>query len=320
MALFSTIEPQMREVSQILVDTLKSDNPLVALVADFVLAASGKQLRPALVLLASQFGEQTAQTRQNTVWVAAAAEMIHMATLIHDDIIDEATIRRGQQAVRSRFSDPVAVLAGDYLFAQAFRLFARTGQPEIIALAAKVVEVMCVGEIAQHLDQGRVATEAEYWQRIEAKTGFFLEASCRLGGLASQAADGVRDVLGRFGHHIGLAFQVVDDLLDWLADPQKLGKAVGGDLAEGTYTLPIIYALQTESYRARVEGHLRSPDPALGMQGLRALLAESGALDYSRRQAEHHVREALSVVASLPSGQARDSLRNLADFVLAREY
>lgn len=310
----------MQDVTRILVDTLKSDNVLVAKVADYVLGASGKHLRPALVILASQFGQKTDESRQNTIWVAAATEMIHMATLIHDDIIDGATVRRGQQAVRSRFSNPVAVLSGDYLFSQAFRLFARTRSADIIDLAARLVEVMCVGEIAQHLDQGQVATESSYWRRIEAKTGFFLEASCRLGGMASSADKNTVDILGTFGHHIGLAFQVVDDLLDWMADPKTLGKAVGGDLAEGIYTLPIIYTLGQAQFRQALENHLNAPDRLPQLEDLRELLRQSGALEYSRRQAEHHVREALAVVATLPPSEARDALADLAQFVLAREY
>lgn len=320
LGLFSAIEPDMREVDRVLAETLKNQNPLVAGVTDYVLAASGKRVRPALVLLASRFGPSAEANRQRTVWVATAVEMIHMATLIHDDIIDEATLRRGLPAVRTRFSNPVAVLSGDFLFAQAFRLFARTRETEIVTLAAEVVDVMCAGEIAQHLDQGRVATASAYWQRIEAKTGFFLEASCRLGALASHAPEDVVGALAAYGHHLGLAFQVVDDLLDWMADPDKLGKAVGGDLAEGIYTLPIIYALDQPDYQGILQDILAKPYHPGILPQVRELLVQSGALEYSRRQAEGHIREALGKIGPLPPGEARNALEELAEFILAREF
>lgn len=319
MGLFALVESGLRQVDKILTETLTEDNELVKDVSDYLLMASGKRLRPALVLLAGQFGEVTELVRGRLISVAAAVEMIHMATLIHDDIIDKATVRRGIPAVRQQFNDPVAVLSGDFLFASAFQLFSQS-TTDIVRTAARVVHVMCVGEIEQHLDRGQMASQEAYWKKIEAKTGFFLETSCKLGGLASQVSSEALDALGRYGHHIGLAYQVVDDLLDWLADPEKLGKAVGIDLAAGIYTLPLIYALDHPEFGQQLQHSLALPNLSERITAVREVLEASGALAYTRQQAEYHIRQAVNVAGLLPDGPAREALVELAEFILSRDH
>ena len=302
-------------------EQLLTGNELIENVAQYLLVASGKRLRPALVLLSGQFGSELPAARQEKlVQVATAVEMIHMATLVHDDIIDDAVLRRGMPAVRSQFSDTVAVLAGDFLFALAFRLFSSTGDLAIVDIAARVVHVMCVGEIHQSMDHGQIATEDAYWRRIEAKTGFFLETSCRLGAIATGVPERIETLLGGYGHHIGLAYQVVDDLLDWLASPETLGKAVGEDVAAGVYTLPIIYALQQDRVGYQVQKILSGPHPETQVEELRHLLEKSGALQYAKSRAGYHIDQALDKCRQLPGGPAQRALEELAEFVLAREF
>ncbi len=306
----------MAEVDRRLKQVLDDENPLVRQVARYLEQASGKRLRPALVLLAGQFGLPA--RRRELVPVAAAVEMIHMATLVHDDIIDEATMRRGMPAVRVQFSNPVAVLSGDFLFARAFQLFAGSGRPDIVTLAAEVVYVMCSGEIAQHLDQGRVATEEGYWRRIEAKTGYFLEASCRLGAMAADAPDAVMGALGTYGHHIGLAYQVIDDWLDWVADPDRLGKDVGEDLASGIFTLPVILALNDGASAKALVPLLNAPNPPV--EAVREVLMRSGALDRAKEAAQHHIEQAVEAIGALPPCAARNALQEIAEFIMARDH
>lgn len=321
MEFFSLVEPHLAQVNAMLEEQLLTDNELIQEVAQYLLLASGKRLRPALVLLSGQFGASPEPFQaKRLVEVATAVEMIHMATLVHDDIIDDAVLRRGMPAVRTQFSNAVAVLSGDFLFASAFRLFSRAGDLEIVELAAKVVHVMCVGEIYQNMDHGRIATEEAYWKRIEAKTGFFLETSCRLGALAAGVPEEIQVPLARYGHHIGLAYQVVDDLLDWLANPEKLGKAVLEDVGAGVYTLPIIHALGQPAYGGAVQDILSAAEPGSHIEELRQILVQSGALDYAKGQAEHHIAQALDMCRQLPASPARSALEELAEFVLAREY
>lgn len=317
MTLFALIADDMSAVDQRLKEALEQHNPVVREVSDYLQEASGKRLRPALVLLAGQFGETAGLSRQ-LIDVATAVEMIHMATLVHDDIIDDAELRRGIPAVRSRFSNPVAVLAGDFLFARAFQMLAATGYPELVSQAAEVVYVMSTGEISQHLDHGRIASEEAYWRRIEAKTGFFLETCCRLGAAASRSGATVERALARFGHHIGLAYQVIDDLLDWVADPAVLGKAVGEDLMVGTYTLPVIHALEHPQYGQDLSNLLE--DGAVAVEEVRNLLTVSGAIDYCRQRADNHLAEARAALEELPHGPEREALTNVADFIGVRDH
>lgn len=317
MALFSQIADEMALVDVRIKEVLEHHNRLVQEVADYLQRASGKRLRPALVLLAGQFGTLGASD-ERLIGVATAVELIHMATLVHDDIIDDAHIRRGLPAVRSKFTDPVAVLAGDFLFARAFQLFSETKNPAIVHTAAQVVYVMSTGEIVQHLDQGQVSSEAGYFRRIEAKTGFFLETSCRLGAIASGASEEVQDFLGQYGHHIGLAYQVIDDLLDWLADPKTLGKAVGEDLAMGIYTLPIIYGLNHPDYRQKLSGLVSQK--TLPLDEIREVLIDCGAIDYCRTRAEQHLEAARDALLSLPQGMSREALMQVADFIGVRDH
>lgn len=318
LALFSLIANNMSAVDERLRAALEQHNPVVREVSDYLQQTSGKRLRPALVLLAGRVG-QADRMSFDLIDVACAVEMIHMATLVHDDIIDKADVRRGLPAVRSRFSDPVAVLSGDFLFARAFQILAATRRPELVDLAAEVVYVMSTGEISQHLDQGRIASEEAYWRRIEAKTGFFLETCCRLGASASHTPAGMQDALGRYGHHIGLAYQVIDDLLDWVADPDVLGKAVGEDVAVGIYTLPIIHALEHPVWGSQLQQVLQQDSPLM-VDEVRRILMESGAIHYCRSRAEEHLQKAREALLMLPDGPEREELAEVADFIGVRDH
>ncbi|MCY0886689.1 MAG: polyprenyl synthetase family protein [Firmicutes bacterium] len=316
LAFLSLVESDMQEVERVLTGTLREDNPLVQSVADYLLGASGKRLRPAMVILAGQFGTH----RRGLTALAAAVEMIHMATLVHDDIIDHALVRRGQPAVHVRFNEQVAVLSGDFLFARAFQLFSDSGDLRVVRAAADVVHTMCTGEIAQNLDQGRVASEEGYLQRIYAKTAAFLETACRIGALGAGASPEVGDTLAAYGYALGMAFQIVDDLLDWVADPERLGKSVGEDLQEGIFTLPVIYALNNPLSRDALLAVLGAePGPGTTDQ-VRTILQSSGAIDYALEKAGDYIKEALERVAALPAGAARTALESLARFVLDRDY
>lgn len=317
LVIFSLIADQMSAVDQRLKEVLEQQNPVVEEVSDYLQEASGKRLRPALVLMAGQFG-QPGRSTAHLLDVAVAVELIHMATLVHDDIIDNAELRRGLPAVRSRFSDPVAVLAGDFLFARAFQLLSATRRPKLVNLAAQVVYVMSTGEIGQHLDQGQFVSEDGYWRRVEAKTGFFLETCCQLGATASYADRATEHALGQYGHHIGLAYQVVDDLFDWIADPTVLGKAVGEDLASGIITLPVIRTMQDERYGAELRERLA--DNPLDIRAIRGLITESGAMTYCRERAGEHLQLARQALEGLPDSAEREELIKVAEFIGARDH
>jgi heptaprenyl diphosphate synthase len=315
--LFQVVEPDMEQVDALITQVVQDENPLVERVAAYLREAAGKRIRPALVLLS---GRAVDRPSVHLVPIATAVELIHMATLVHDDIIDRAELRRGKPAVRRAFNDQVAVLAGDFLFARAFQLLAETGIPAVVRTAADVVHTMSVGEIRQNLDRGRVATEDEYLLRIEAKTATFLAASCRLGALAVGADALTLEALTAYGWHVGMAFQLIDDLLDVTADPATLGKAVAADFQQGIVTLPVMYAL-AHSTRARdLEAMLSAASGDTAVDEIHALLEEAGAIQYVRDKADHMVRLGLEALAPLRPSDARDALEALARFVVAREY
>jgi heptaprenyl diphosphate synthase len=315
--LFSLVDPEMEQVEELLEQVVRDENPLVEQVAEHLRRAAGKRIRPALVLLAARVAGGPAP---NLVPIAAAVELIHMATLVHDDIIDRAETRRGQAALRKAFNDQVAVLAGDFLFARAFQLLAETGSPPVVRTAADVVHAMCVGEIRQNLDRGQVATEAEYLLRIEAKTATFLAASCRLGALAAQGDALALEALTGYGWHVGMAFQLVDDLLDLTADPATLGKAVASDFQQGVVTLPVMYALDHSDHGEKLRAALEDPGSPGAWDLITGVLDESGALSYVRDKAQGMIELALQALAPLPVSAAHVALDTLARFVVAREY
>ena len=314
--LFSLVEPEMRLVARKIEAVVRDENRLVAEVADALVAAPGKRLRPALVLLAGQAAGASSAVLLPT---ATAVELIHMATLTHDDILDRADWRRGEPAVRAVANDQVAVLAGDFLFARAVQLLASTGRPAVVAEAAEVVHAMCLGEIRQHLGHGRRPSESEYLGRIEAKTATFLAICCRLGALASDAGPEVSEPLYQFGWQVGMAFQLVDDLLDLLADPDKLGKAVAADYGQGVLTLPVVYALAESRDAQELEDLLERGHPA-DLPRVRLILHESGALDYVRAKIEGYRVGAAHALATLKPSPAVRALDVLATFVVTRDF
>ncbi len=317
MAVFGLVDSGMIAVDRLVTDILTRDNQLMSELAEHLLRAGGKRLRPALVLLAGQFGLH--DSGGVLEGVAAGVELIHMATLIHDDIIDDAALRRGVASVKHQFGNTVAVLAGDYLFARAFQLFAAVPDQRVMAEAADVVGVMCAGEIRQHLDRGRIPSEAVYLQRIEAKTARFLESSCRLGAIAGGLGDEQAELLARFGHEIGMAFQIIDDLLDLSTGGKRLGKSVGEDIAHGVFTLPIIYARGMPGVQQEVDDYL-AMEGGPPLEALRGLLERSGALKYGREMAGEYVQAGRQVLAELPPVAAREALEELASFVVGRDH
>jgi len=242
--LFAPVAAALERVEDGLWAALRDEDAEVMRPVTHLLGAGGKRLRPALVLLGAWAGDGGGDT---AIDVAVAAELIHMATLVHDDVIDASPTRRGRSTVHAVWSQRVAVLAGDALFARAFTLLASTGDPRLVEAMARAVFRTCRGEIGQNLDMrtARVPTEVEYFERIGQKTAVLIAECVRAGAIAGGLSGPVLERMYNFGYHCGLAYQVVDDLFDLAGSAAQIGKAVGGDLAEGVVTLPIIRALTT---------------------------------------------------------------------------
>jgi heptaprenyl diphosphate synthase len=317
--IFATIAGDLQRVEATIEEALVTDVRLLQQVSTHLLHAGGKRIRPALLLLTAKF---PGVPLERVLPVAAAVELIHMATLVHDDVVDEASIRRGRPTVNAQWSNQISVLTGDYLFAKSFAMLARTGNTRVVEIMANTVYEMSKGEIAQiasyfDLEQ----TEADYYERIAQKTGYLLAECCRLGGVIAGAREEQIQALFDYGMGVGLSFQIADDLLDFHGSAKTVGKPVCGDLKLGILTLPVIYALanspDADELRAIVQTRAITDEH---VTHVKEILAACGAFDYAREQADAHLAGAQAALDGVPDLLSREALKDLAHFVINRSF
>jgi len=296
-------------------DVLRPDNNEIKEVIDYLLQSSGKLLRPRLVYLCSSFYPHDAS---EVCDCAAAVELIHLASLVHDDIIDHSDLRRGRESLNARWGEKISVLTGDYLFASAFSLISQTGLVEIMKEITNTIRIMCAGEIKQLNQTGDISLEQEeYFAKSFAKTGCLFACACKVGAMASEMPAEEAALLQKYGVCLGYAYQIIDDVLDFTADSRELGKPVGGDLLAGNITLPVLLALENERQGARIKNMLRdgNVDPR-DLPRIIKVLEECGALKDSLRWAQAFVRQGLECLTALPAMDARLHLIELAHFLV----
>jgi octaprenyl-diphosphate synthase len=309
----------MREVDAVIRRRLASEVALVCQVAEYIVNSGGKRLRPALVILsAGAFGYQGTAHHQ----LAAVVEFIHTATLLHDDVVDASELRRGQATANALFGNAASVLVGDFLYSRAFQMMVEVDSMRVMQVLAEATNVIAEGEVLQLMNcHNADVDEQNYLQVIRYKTAKLFEAATRLGAILGRASRPLEDALARYGMHLGTAFQLIDDVLDYSGDNAAMGKNVGGDLAEGKPTLPLIHALKHANRddgllvrRAVEQGGLDELDAVIGA------IRRSGALDYTRRQAEAEAQMATAALECLPHSKHRDFLLELAAFAVTRDY
>lgn len=313
--------PEILEVDRHLKMELASQVPLMQEVIDHLTDRAGKKLRPKLVYLCGNCGGEDRRPDPAALRdVATAVELIHLASLVHDDIIDRSKTRRGSPTVNALWGNHVSVLAGDYLFAKAFNLLTRHNQYGVVEIASKTIGIMCEGEIEQASQAYDCDLSLEdYFRRAERKTAQLLAASCRVGATVSRAPRELQDALEVYGRQLGYAYQIVDDLLDLTANRKVLGKPVGADLRQGILTLPVIFLLQDKAWRARLApliGARAVTAPVIAQ--VRKGLRESGAIDRSFAVARQCVTQARQALAAAPEGPERSVLDALAEYILVR--
>jgi octaprenyl-diphosphate synthase len=310
-------EPFLKAVAERLAQQIQAFEGDVATYAEYALCNQGKQLRPVLVALS---GGATGQTSDDHVLAAVIVEMVHLATLVHDDVMDEARIRRGRPTLAANWGHEISVLVGDCLFAHALQLAASFPTPEICRAVAAATNTVCAGEILQTQRRRNIElSRAEYFQVIQMKTGELFALSCDLGAYLSGAGAVQRSALRQYGLAIGTAYQVYDDCLDLFGSETVVGKSLGTDLAKGKLTLPMLLALEGADAveRATLESMVRDWTPR-DFPRLLELLVEHGTLDGSRLAVQQHAQAARQALAALPEGECRDSLAGLCVY-LARQ-
>jgi heptaprenyl diphosphate synthase len=317
--LLRTLVGGLSDVESLLRETVKSDVVAVNDAASHLVEAGGKRFRPMFTLLAAQFGEKV--NEQHVIIAAAAVELVHLATLYHDDVMDEATMRRGAESVNARWDNTIAILTGDFLFAHASRLVADLGTAAARIIAETFGELV-TGQMRETVGPVDGEDPVQHYLTVVAqKTGSLIATSGRFGGMMSGAPEERIDALRRFGDIIGTAFQISDDIIDIASPSDELGKAQGTDLREGVRTLPMLYALADEATDPRLVELLSGPigEDALVSEALELLRASRG-LDRARATLADYATRARAELASLPASPARDACESVADYLVARTH
>ena len=310
------IRPRLEEVEAGLEKAVRSDSDFVTEAATSLVRAGGKRFRPMLVLLGGYFGDPT---DPRLVKGAIASEIVHLATLYHDDVVDEADSRRGRSSVNATWGNTVAILTGDFLFARASEISADLGT-DVSRLLARTISMLCDGQIREVERTGRpTPDEAGYMEIIRRKTASLIATSCRLGGMLSDASSETVERLDDLGMSLGMAFQLSDDIMDVVSSHAELRKEPGQDLREGVYTLPVLYALQEQGQGSELAG-LLADGPPDGDRFTRALdlVRTEGSLARAREAVTRHVRRTKTLAAELQPGLASDALIQLAEFLAVR--
>jgi octaprenyl-diphosphate synthase len=309
----------MQAVDQVIRDRLHSDVVLVKQVAEYIIGGGGKRLRPALVLLSAGALGYRGTTHHT---LAAVVEFIHTATLLHDDVVDESALRRGQPTANTLFGNAASVLVGDFVYSRAFQMMVSAGDMRVLEVLADATNVIAEGEVLQLMNcRNADIDEESYLQVIRYKTAKLFEAAGRLGAILAGASAETERALATYGSHLGTAFQLIDDVLDYSGEAGVIGKNIGDDLAEGKPTLPLIYAMRKgTAEQASLVRRAVSTEGLAELEGVLAAIRGSGALEYTQRQAQAEADAARDALSAIPASQYRDSLIQLASFAVTRSH
>ncbi|WP_313741343.1 polyprenyl synthetase family protein [Pseudomonas sp.] len=316
---YRAVAEDFHAVDEIIKKQLTSRVPLVSKIGDYITSAGGKRLRPLLVLLC---GKALGRESDDLRLLAATIEFLHTATLLHDDVVDMSGMRRGRSTANALWGNAPSVLVGDFLYSRAFEMMVELGSMSVMQILSRATRVIAEGEVLQ-LSRVRDASTSEevYMEVIRGKTAMLFEASTHSAAALADADETQREALRTFGDHLGVAFQLVDDLLDYKGDSETLGKNVGDDLAEGKPTLPLIYTMRegTAEQAALVRQAIQKGGIE-DLEQIRVAVEACGALDYTAQMARDYVARAIECLNVLPASVYRDALVELSEFAVARTH
>ena len=308
----------MQAVNNQIMQRLQSDVPLVNQLGFYIISGGGKRMRPMLTVLAARALNYQGDAH---IKLASIIEFIHTATLLHDDVVDESDLRRGRDTANALFGNAASVLVGDFLYTRAFQMMAEIGNLRVMEILAETTNVIAEGEVMQLMNcNDPHLSEEAYFNVIYCKTAKLFEAATRLPAILSAANESIESALQDYGRYLGTAFQIIDDVMDYTAASDVMGKSVGDDLAEGKTTLPLIHAIRTanDEQRQLLTRAIMGRNGLDYLEQIQEILQQTGAFDYSRNKAEDEIRKAKLALSILPDTPYRQALMSLADLAVNR--
>ena len=320
---FQLIEGDMDRVNSLIQDSLYSEVVLINQISQYIINSGGKRLRPILVLLsANAFSYPSRENGEKDIILASVIEFIHTATLLHDDVVDESELRRGKDTANELWGNAASVLVGDFLYSRAFEMMVGVGSMRVMEILSHSTNTIAEGEVLQLLNCNDASTtEERYLEVIHFKTAKLFESASQLGAVIAEQDQATEQAMAKFGMHLGTAFQLIDDVLDYSASSEDMGKNVGDDLAEGKPTLPLIYAMQhgTKEQAEMIKDAIEHG----GLEQIEAItetIHTTGALKYTQEIAQKEARQAIAQLDHIPDSRYKQALITLANFSVERSF
>lgn len=318
LSLYANFRKDLTFIEKELERSVDSASPIIRQASLHLLRAGGKRIRPIFVILSSEFGNYSLEDVSK---VAVSLELVHMASLVHDDVIDDSDMRRGLQTVKAKWNNRIAMYTGDYIFSRALISIGEIEIPAVHQLLAKTMLEICEGEIIQIEQQRKIEqTLRDYLRRIKRKTALLLSSSCELGALVSGAEPSVVRRLSRFGYYAGMSFQITDDILDIISSDEELGKPAGSDLLNGHLTLPILYIKDHPAFIPYMESCFDGTLTEKNREEMLSYVRNSGAIEKAQAVSNLYLHKALHEISSLPEGNAKKAFEKIAAFIGKRNY
>ncbi|QFT89405.1 Heptaprenyl diphosphate synthase component 2 [Bacillus sp. THAF10] len=315
--MYSFLNNDLQVIEDELVSTIQSERALLQEASMHLLQAGGKRIRPVFVLLAAKLGDYNIQKVKD---VAVALELIHMASLVHDDVIDDAEIRRGKPTIKSKWDNRIAMYTGDYIFARSLELMTNVESIEAHRILSNTIVELCKGEIEQIRDKYNYDQDLRtYLRRIKRKTAILIAVSCQLGAIAANVPEDVHKRLYWFGYYVGMSFQITDDILDFTSTEKELGKPAGSDLLQGNVTLPALYAMENKKLNQKIRQVNESTSPEEIKEIIKDI-KESDGISRSFALSDRYLQKAFLELEMLPAGVAKRTFNNIAKYIGKRKY
>ncbi|KAB2338324.1 heptaprenyl diphosphate synthase component II [Cytobacillus depressus] len=315
--MYSFLNSDLKNIEQTLEETVNAESSLLHEASLHLLKAGGKRIRPVFVLLAGKFGTYDINKIKD---VAVALELIHMASLVHDDVIDDAELRRGKPTIKAKWDNKVAMYTGDYIFARSLELITNIEKPCTHQILSNTLVELCIGEIEQIKDKYNFEQNIrDYFRRIKRKTAILIAVSCQLGAIAADVDDKVHQKLYRFGYYVGMSYQIIDDVLDFTGTEKELGKPAGDDLRQGNITLPVLFAMEDADIRKEIV-KVRETTQQAEIERIITLIKSSGAIERSLKVSDQYLNKALDNLKDLPQNRAKKTLMDIAKVIGKRNF